>query len=459
MNFTQKTERSERFKNALKISFPFIFVICILIFIFQKSELKILDVLLLCVLIICYVYYTFYMIKQSSESGVLDDTTKVFKREKFEEILKNLIKKSTKNDSIVLLRFKNLAELSEIYGIKKVDKILENKLNELSLFLEENGMKKSIIGHYNASYFLMYSYTQSTKISHFLTIFSKKLQTQDISLNLDFSVVNADVDNDIFRIINLLFDDIKDKSCVDKNLLDNIQKEILDSIDDKNFSYKIQKMIDIKNNDFMYSLITSIKTRNFGDISKSKYSEVNVKNGYSIVFDKSNFVKFCEIYRSRLKNDRVLFEVSLNSIKDTMFLNFVTDYVFKNDIEPRNIIFEFDECDENEDLNLLNEIINRLKIVGFKVALGHFGGVSGAFFNYFMNLNIDYIIYDISMSKGLGSEKVVQVVTNLNKACNELGIKTIMKFIQNEYEFNTIKHCGVDYIQGFYIEKPKEIKG
>jgi EAL domain-containing protein (putative c-di-GMP-specific phosphodiesterase class I) len=77
-------------------------------------------------------------------------------------------------------------------------------------------------------------------------------------------------------------------------------------------------------------------------------------------------------------------------------------------------------------------------------------------FGYLKKLPIDKIKIDGSFFKNMDNSIVdytfVESITNVDKAMN---IETITEFVENERIVDLFIYTEVDYLQGYYIEKPK----
>ena len=76
---------------------------------------------------------------------------------------------------------------------------------------------------------------------------------------------------------------------------------------------------------------------------------------------------------------------------------------------------------------------------------------------YLKFLNVDFIVYDIEFNKNLNDEKIKNIFIGINEACAKSGIKTIMRFIDKEEFQAGLYEMGIDYVQGFCVEKPNDI--
>lgn len=452
MDYIKKLERLQRLKIALKISFPFIVLVIFVGFVFfQNNYIKTYEIILFSLLCVVYVFYTFYLIYQSFKNSFLDNTLNFLNRKKTEQIFNDLAKNASKNESVVLLKIKNLGEISDIYGINRADEILTNTISNLGFFLRQRNIK-SITGHYNASSFLFYIYASSTYLTHILNIFVKKMQNENISVDIDFLAINVNENRDLNKTINFLINELKYKNDIEKDNLYELEKEVLEAIDNSNFIFKIQKILNINDESEVFSLITTIKTKTMGNVARSKFTQINVQNEYEQIFDKNNFLGFLKFAND---NKKYIIEISLNSLKNTGFLNFIKDLVDKNELSPNNIIFDFSK-QSFENFGKLGEILNEYKKLGFKFSLSQFCGFNISL-NEFLGVNFDFITYDISISKNLDDERMQIVLKKFSEIFKGLNIKTIMKFIETKESYNIVKECGVDFVQGYFVQKPKDL--
>lgn len=459
MNYTEKIERSERFKIAIKISFPFIILVLFLKFLLIKdNDISILDIVLFGLLIIFYVYFSSYMIYQNLKHSIIDATSMTFSREKTQQIIEKFMQKSDERESIVLLKFENLSDLSERLGIKKTDEILKDTIKQLDRFLIEQNYENSIIGHYNASCFLLYVFEPYKSLTHSLITFIKRMQSQNVQILLKFSAINANFDPKFDRTINHLLNAIKERETTERADMMKFEKSIIDSVDESAFLYKTQRAIslDIAQDD-MTSVITAVKTHDLGVIARSKFMPIIAQNEYNIKFDKANFAKFCTILKERLKSEKFIFELSTNAIKDAGFLNFIKDFTQTQKIVTKNIVFEFSDDFDDDDLHWINQILKEYKNLGFSFAISHFGGLKSNCLNYLCYLDVEFVIFDMCVSKDLQNEKVMQIYSKIVEICSKMGVRTIAKFIQTQGEFEAVKEARIDYAHGFYIQKPTEI--
>ena len=150
-------------------------------------------------------------------------------------------------------------------------------------------------------------------------------------------------------------------------------------------------------------------------------------------------------------------KISLNLLARDMSDSNVSNYVIEKLREynvAKQVIFEILEDESIENLDRVQNFIDRVKRMGCKIAIDDFGtGYSN--FSYLLKLKPDYIKIDGSLIKHLDTdEKSVAIVSAIITFAKKLGIKTIAEYVHNEQVHSICLHLGVDEFQGFYLGAP-----
>ncbi len=127
-------------------------------------------------------------------------------------------------------------------------------------------------------------------------------------------------------------------------------------------------------------------------------------------------------------------------------------------IEPTNLCLEVTESLAINDMVRMKRILNEIKSLGVKVALDDFGtGYSSL--NHIREMPIDIIKIDKCFIENIGqddfSDAFVKMVSEL---ANTIGVKVCVEGVETKLQYNIIKNLGIDYIQGFYFDKPMSIE-
>ncbi len=146
--------------------------------------------------------------------------------------------------------------------------------------------------------------------------------------------------------------------------------------------------------------------------------------------------------------------LSISDIEDSRILKFIIDSI-ENFEEPNRIVFEILESDKIGNYEELKKFIALVKQYGCKIAIDDFGsGYSN--FSHILALNVDYLKIDASLVKFITTDDNSRIITKtIINFASSLGLKTIAEFVEDKDALDMLEKMGVDFIQGYYIGKPK----
>jgi len=458
--YSELAERENRFFLSLEISFPFVLVIALLAYLLNSINFEWQDRILFVVLVLCYIYYVVYLIYYGFNSTLLDDKSGAFSRDEIIKIISKEVHKS--NQNVVLLNISNLQDISQRYGHKNGDKIVRNFILEFNKFFGENGFDRIKIGRYFGANFLFITDCKISQLEHLLKSFECQIVNRginNIEVKMKFAVNKNLYDKNIENIINFLFLKLNQNDEYDKILRVNSDDDLICyAIDQGNFDIKIQHVKPLKSNfSPFYSASIKLISKELGNIVKNKVLAVALLNNYEIKYD-------LQILRFIAKNVGfdaldmpIMLEISPVTLRNVIFYKEIQNLIATKDINPEKIIFEIYEENACEDINRFNEIIVSFKNLGFSFALNKFGG-NNAGVEYIKFLPIDFVILDIEFNKGFLDERIKTYYIHLAKMAENFGIKSVVRFVDKKGFYDDLNSSGLDYVQGFFIDKPKNIK-
>ena len=146
--------------------------------------------------------------------------------------------------------------------------------------------------------------------------------------------------------------------------------------------------------------------------------------------------------------------LSADSLSDDGVLAFVLEKFSETMVPPAKIIFEFRESAATENVSLITDLVTTLKAYGCRFAIDDFGMADHSF-SYLSSLPVDFVkingklVVDI-----LSNAKDLAVVRSINEIGHLLGKQTIAEFVENDKILTRVRELGIDYAQGYGIEKP-----
>ncbi|MDD3173291.1 MAG: GGDEF domain-containing protein, partial [Herbinix sp.] len=133
---------------------------------------------------------------------------------------------------------------------------------------------------------------------------------------------------------------------------------------------------------------------------------------------------------------------------------FTKDFLLQFHMKPQNVIFEITERNVILDMRGFLSTINHYRSQDYKIAIDDAGaGYSGL--NLISDVNPNFIKLDMKLIRGIDTDNLkyalVKGMVELSKASQ---INLIAEGIETHEELETLIHLGVQYGQGYYIQKP-----
>lgn len=124
-------------------------------------------------------------------------------------------------------------------------------------------------------------------------------------------------------------------------------------------------------------------------------------------------------------------------------------------VAPSSVIFEITETAALADIDASIQIMEALRSEGCRFALDDFGvGFSSLY--YLKKLPLDYIKIDGSFVRNLTRDSEHQVLIRaLVDVARAFNLHTIAEFVEDSLVLELLADLGVNYAQGYHIEKPR----
>jgi diguanylate cyclase (GGDEF)-like protein len=146
--------------------------------------------------------------------------------------------------------------------------------------------------------------------------------------------------------------------------------------------------------------------------------------------------------------------LSGHSINDPEMETFITQTFSQFNIPKEKICFEITETAAIGYFAGAVEFITKLKEQGFLFSLDDFGtGLSS--YEYLKSLPVDMLKIDGSFVQKMDNNKVDFALTkSICEVGKAMGLKIVAECVENESVFKLLREIGVDYAQGFYLNRP-----
>jgi EAL domain-containing protein (putative c-di-GMP-specific phosphodiesterase class I) len=127
--------------------------------------------------------------------------------------------------------------------------------------------------------------------------------------------------------------------------------------------------------------------------------------------------------------------------------------------KPR-INFEFPEFSAIQNIELIKEFSEAVRSYGHRVGLDHYGQ-SFSHLGYLKRLHPDYVKIDRAFTGELKDEESDNrfFIGSLCSVAHSLDINVIAEGVETEEQWEILKELNLDALQGYIVEKPKELAG
>jgi len=161
-----------------------------------------------------------------------------------------------------------------------------------------------------------------------------------------------------------------------------------------------------------------------------------------------NFMSNCQTF------DEFSININMLDINNKEIIQFLANSINKYNIGTK-LILELTEDEElTKNISHTKSIMQQLRKLGCKFALDDFGK-GYATFDPLLNFDFEYIKLDAVLCKNfLNDERKFYIINLLSEYSKRLTMLIIAEHVENKEEYEALKYMDIDYIQGYYIDKP-----
>ncbi len=220
--------------------------------------------------------------------------------------------------------------------------------------------------------------------------------------------------------------------------------------------------------------------QNIMPIGKSvkAYAEIQVrfKTAENQMLPTASFLAMTEKLEMAMEIDRLIIDTSLEKIKtrnfsekffginvtassahNDQFVIWLERRLLKDSNIASKLIFEVSEFGLQQNIKASKRFIDMVHRVGARITVERFG-VGLTSFKFFRDLKPDFIKMDASYTRGLEEDKNNQYFMRLMvDLAHRIGVSVFAEGVESQEEKHIIETLCLDGVQGYYIEKPKDI--
>ncbi|MDA7818530.1 bifunctional diguanylate cyclase/phosphodiesterase, partial [Sulfurimonas sp.] len=139
-------------------------------------------------------------------------------------------------------------------------------------------------------------------------------------------------------------------------------------------------------------------------------------------------------------------------------VDFIKNTIDKHGADANLISLEILEYNSITDSDEVNNMISEINSMGIEFVIDDFG-VQCSNFGQTQSLPITTLKIDGSFIKNINESKNSQIVVKtIQTFAREKGLKLVAEFVCDEAVYNKVKDLGIEYVQGYYLGEPAELK-
>ena len=153
----------------------------------------------------------------------------------------------------------------------------------------------------------------------------------------------------------------------------------------------------------------------------------------------------------------IAIKLSTQSITDDGLFQYVADELNRTNVPAEKLCFELTESIGINNLSDTATFIKEMKSIGCQCVLDDFGSGSSSY-RCLKQLPFDFLKIDGNFIRDLqNNNNDYAVVKSICEVAHFMNKQVIAEYVESEETLNRLKEIGVDLVQGFYIEEPRNL--
>lgn len=192
-----------------------------------------------------------------------------------------------------------------------------------------------------------------------------------------------------------------------------------------------------------------------GVIAPDVFIPLAEESGLIVPLERCVILNVCEILydwkTSGKAIERISINISIISLLQEDFVEFITETLNKYGLDGRFIEFEITERMVMKNEDYVNYTLQELRHLGIKISIDDFGtGYSSL--SYLYKLHVDILKIDPMFIRQIEENK--EVVSAIISMARNLQLKVVAEGVETKEQLELLNELGCDEVQGFYFSPP-----
>lgn len=450
MTYTQKKERTHRFKLALRMVLPLFFLTIATYFAImsQKNGGYGSMIELLILMLGVMVYFIFYLIYRSDDENITDTVSHTFTPDYFFSLYQD-----AKGDkTLIMISIENLWAINERYGVKNGNRVLNEAVRKISRFFEEKGIDRLPICRYKGGDFILFLSGKKEDYIPMLELYLAKYQNyieEEIEVRCEGVIVDSKLSEEYESLVVRLYELLHDHKMEEKEdhyPISEIENEISKAIDKGTFSIGFWPVC--CDESAMYDTTVKLIDSKGSLIHQSRYVPVlnrlnKMRQLESMILER--IAKLCVD-----NSDRFVVTISPVTLRNPNFFEHAATLFERYPKARHKIVLLFEEREYCHQLERFKQMLAHYRRNGYCIALDRFGGTQTSLL-YLKEIEFDMIRFDPVFSRHLRETGYQNVLQGLNLSAHLCGAKTWITMIEDVDADRIAQSMKINFRQGNYL--------
>jgi diguanylate cyclase (GGDEF)-like protein len=418
--------------------------------------------------------------REAEQFATRDPLTKLYNQHTFWDLLQYETQRSKRQEykfTLLLIDIDNFKVINDKYGHETGDRFLVDFSNILKFAVRKGDIPARYAGDDFAAILPVCDEEQAFVVArrirdnlreHSLALPDGNEVQHTVSIGVAVFPSHAQDAQDLFLIADSMLRHAKDSGKDDvafPSEQDNV--EMLKNLGDKNIMILnairrrnmrivpyFQPIMDLQNRSVAaYEVLTRIQIADHV-IPAADFIEAAENMGAIGKIDYQLIEQAFAIVRQKNFRGTLFLNLSPKAMVISDFMPTVRSLFHTYGIEPGSMVFEITERDTVKNVSLFADFVRKLKDEGFRFAIDDFGAGYSSF-QYLKTFPIDYLKVDGDFVRSMTEGGVTrEIVTSIAQLATRLKIKTIAEYVETEAILGEVQTAGIQYAQGYFIQRP-----
>ncbi len=417
--------------------------------------------------------------KYLTELAYIDPLTEGYNKTYLKDIwIKEMEKHQKQSFWILAFNIQKFHIINEIYGVKMGDELLKYIYSILKTQLHQNGI---VVRNQADEFILLCHYDNEEELIQWMEnliqeIYESTQNKMQVKIEVSIGVYKiytlAHSFEKIYNCANTARKSARKKNVPYTFFSDDMrnyelqQKELEDlldrAIEEREFKAWFQPKYDTKKRNMIGAEALVRWHKDDGTlVPPNQFIPLCEETGRILKVDRIVFEDVCYQLKQWMKQEKEVVPISVNIsrayLENSEVVEYLKNTVDRYQVPSKYVQLEITESSLIENEKALEEMIQRMHKIGFRVLLDDYG-VGYSSLKSINSMNFDTLKIDKSFIDTIGTPKGSSIVRHTVALASSLGMKSVAEGVETEEQYRFLNQCGCDEIQGYYFSKPLPAK-